>query len=607
MPSILIDELNEGPAVLHALCSICGQETIANAAWQQGDLLCSNCADVRDGSRFPWSRFIADPISLAGYPLRREGDGLRWPERVSRSWWAVEAWNRNRELPWTTGTWDGLRTPTWFREQLEKNGDSLPPDLHAELRSLWGFLWGIVRKHWFHKYKKESKTRFFFDDMRIRWDKEKELWRPASVVPSNRRFKGPLRDYARAYNGASCDNVTDGPIAWPKRHGIKGWIRNRNKPPAGQDIKLRFVTQHGPICNEKGEHVGSQVFTYRDVIKTKLHRDEILELEKGRHLKVKGNTGGWRPLRADEDFMPWAETDGSVDKRVMIEAPSVEYTLADTLAQTKTERQAEAFLVQAMQKERSDVTFDGEEFAFAEDDRTEYFPCQIEQRGRDRNKTDDERFEKQVKKDKKWHERTQPFAQAIIKSGVCEPSPETKPEDIVMRDGIKIDTSSTTWKHIVYEVALNKGDYDTKKELGGKHYESFRKKELEEYIMPEVPTTKLTREQAEDIAKGGVYAHIVLDRGRWFKLDMNRHSNYRAAIHEIWSKSIDEAFKKSKVPSRRTDLRTPESHPELAQAFKEVVFRYEKAFRPGNIYIMDGRTPTVVAIAEAAWEDRNAH
>jgi hypothetical protein len=534
-----------------APCSACGQETIASAPWQRGDILCSNCANK--GRRIPWPRYIADPISLAGYPLR--WDGLRWPERVSRSRWAVESWN-----------WKSQHPLRWDESRLQK---------------LW-------------------------DEERRRLDRVQRI-SPLSLCEHRGRVKGALADRARPYNPDFLD-IMGAPI-WPTRHGITGWMRSNKPGPSDQDIKLRFVTQHGPVYGMRREvggfddagktvyvdrykHVGSQVFTYRDVIKSKLHRDEVLELEKGRHLKVKGNTGGWRPLRADEDFMEWAAAEGTVDNREVV----------DTLNAAEKEQR---FYVEMQEDIRSGISWDGEEFQMAED--REYFPGQVFARGRDRNKTDEERFEMRVEKDKKWNEKTQPLAQAIIKSGVCDPTPNTKPEDIVTYNGIKIDKSSPTFKHIQYEVALNKGEYDTKKELAGKHYESFRKKELEERMKPEIPKTKFTPEQSEDLKNGGVYAHIVLDRGRWFKLDMTKHRTYQAAIHEIWSKSIDEAFKKAHVPSRRTDLRTPESDPELAQAFKEVAFRYNTAFRPENIYIMDGREPrTAVAITEVEWEDGNA-
>jgi len=57
---------------------------------------------------------------------------------------------------------------------------------------------------------------------------------------------------------------------------------------------------------------------------------------------------------------------------------------------------------------------------------------------------------------------------------------------------------------------------------------------------------------------------------------------------------------------RITDARTIQDNPALALAFKEVVVRFEEAFRPENLFVMDWRDSWVAAIAEVAWEENAA-
>ena len=510
------------------------------------------------------------------------------------------------------------KRPRWLREQLEKNGEAVPLHLLDLLRPQWGFLWGIVGKHWFHKYKVSKKTGSFFDLWlpELRQEHGKIVRGPHGavvhsyrVISGARRMRGELKDKGKLAidrvldRHSACDNVIDGKMARPWNHGTQSWIRSQTKPLPDQDTKLRFVTQHGPIYNKNGAQLGSQVYAYRDVIKTNLHRDEVKELEKSRELIVKGNTGGWRPLRANEDFVEWASKDGSVEDRVVTK----EFTPVSYVPQfeARSERELETLELGEMMSDKPDITFDGEALAFSDDERTEYIPCQIKSRRRGRNKTKDERIEDRAKKARKW-EKLRPIAQTIIESGGCSSADSKK--NTLEHNGMKVDPCSMTFRHIAYEHHVLNDNYDTKKELGGEHYETFRKKELEEYVVnnKEIPATKFSKEQIADIkANDGraVYAHIILDRGRWYKLDVDKLETYEAAIHEIWWKSIDEAFKKAGHRSRTKGSNA--ENPEQARIFKEVASRFEKAFRRENIYILDWRTPTVAAIAHASWENCN--
>jgi hypothetical protein len=226
--------------------------------------------------------------------------------------------------------------------------------------------------------------------------------------------------------------------------------------------------------------------------------------------------------------------------------------------------------------------------------------------GRGRNKTSDRRW----REDEAWKAERAKY-EAILEAGRGW-SPLNPPEDTrFLPSGVKYNLSNPVVKQILYEIDKHRLNFDSRKKLAaelGLKYETVRKKELEDINMKkEQPNTPFTAEQMKDFnARDGrvVYVHVEgLDRPRWFKLDMDRHETYRKAIDEIRWKSQDEAFKKAKVPSRRTDKRTFQDHPTLARAFKEVVVRYELAFRPENLYILDLRSPMVVAIAEEAWNE----
>src|SRR5262249_27981724 len=147
--------------------------------------------------------------------------------------------------------------------------------------------------------------------------------------------------------------------------------------------------------------------------KNTMHRDEVLELEKSRHLVVKGNTGGWRPLRADEDSMEWK-------KEPVFDEPETLSPQVEIASRFYDEGESP-----------TEMAWDGESFQLP-GDRPEFFACQIDTRGSwfitGRNKTDEELDAERAERARKWRE-TQPLSQAIIKSGVCNPTSQTKPED----------------------------------------------------------------------------------------------------------------------------------------------------------------------------------
>jgi hypothetical protein len=342
------------------------------------------------------------------------------------------------------------------------------------------------------------------------------------------------------------------------RHGITGWIFSHKPPASDQDIKLRFVN--------------------RDVVKAQLHRDEVLELEKGRHLKVKGNTGGWRPLRAQDNFYDWRREVMRREPRFVDEADSP-----------------------------TEMVWDGDAFTLV-DDKPEYFACQIKERGRGRDKTDEKRSE-----DREEFEVKRADFEAKLRAGEGWSPLDPREDDRVLPNGVKVNLSNELVKRMEYEIGLHWQDYKTKQSLAeelGLKYETVRRIEMEDINKKkERPTTQFTAEQIKDIATHDgrvVYVHVEgLDKPRWYKLDMQKHETYREAIEEVRWAAQDEAFKKAKVPSRRTDKRTPQDHAELARALKEVFVRYELAFRPVNLYILDLRSPTVRAFAQIAWEDEN--
>lgn len=231
----------------------------------------------------------------------------------------------------------------------------------------------------------------------------------------------------------------------------------------------------------------------------------------------------------------------------------------------------------------------------------------VYKRGRDRYKTDEEDFQ-----DREALEATRKKCEAILLAGEAW-SPLDPPEDTVVReDGVKYNRSNLKFKQLMWNINVATKNYDTQKELArelGLKYNTVRQGESEDINMNKtMPTTKFGRAQIEEMLEHDgrvVYVHVTLDRGRWYKLDMERHATYREAIEEVRWRAQDEALKKAGVPSRPTDRRTPESDPVLARAFKEVVVRFDEAFKPEHLYIADWRTPTVSAQAQIAWEEEN--
>ncbi|MCU1240585.1 MAG: hypothetical protein JWO71_1311 [Candidatus Acidoferrum typicum] len=225
-------------------------------------------------------------------------------------------------------------------------------------------------------------------------------------------------------------------------------------------------------------------------------------------------------------------------------------------------------------------------------------------RGRGRYKTDEEDFQER----EAWEKLRANF-EAILRAGKGW-SPLDPPGDTrVLSNGVKINLSNSVVKKIEYEVEMHRKNFDTRRDLAtelGVVYETERKRELREINMKkECPNTPFTAKQMKDFNERGgnvTYVHVTLSgRGWWHKLDMDRHATYREAIEEVRWRAQDEALKKAGVPSRSTDRRTPESDPALAHAFKEVVVRFNESFNPENIYILDLRSPTLIAIAEDEW------
>ena len=193
-------------------------------------------------------------------------------------------------------------------------------------------------------------------------------------------------------------------------------------------------------------------------------------------------------------------------------------------------------------------------------------------------------------------------------------SPLDPPEyTIVGPDGRKVNTKNKNFVQIAFDLNSLYKNHDGKKKLAkdlGLNLETARKKEIKVINKDKpFPTTPLPADDRLAALMGGdlsrkVYVHVTLDRGRWYPLDMDKHDTYAAAIEEVRWKSQGEAWRKAGVPSRRTDTRTIEDNPALARAFKEVVVRYEEAFNPKNLFILDLRSPTVAAFAEIEWEEQ---
>jgi len=94
-----------------------------------------------------------------------------------------------------------------------------------------------------------------------------------------------------------------------------------------------------------------------------------------------------------------------------------------------------------------------------------------------------------------------------------------------------------------------------------------------------------------------VYVHAVTDKPRWYRLDMDRFETYQEAIEEVKRRAVGEALKKTKM---WMNARAPKA--KHTRALKEVMIRWNDYFLMENIYVLDLRTPTVVAIAEEARE-----
>jgi hypothetical protein len=197
-------------------------------------------------------------------------------------------------------------------------------------------------------------------------------------------------------------------------------------------------------------------------------------------------------------------------------------------------------------------------------------------------------------------------------------SPLDPPEDTrVLPNGARFNLSNRVYKLIQIEIEKHHRNYDTMEELYaacGLNYETERKKELEDLNMQkQCPTTPFTQAQIEDLkAHDGrlAFVHVVMDKPRWYKLDMEKHDTYKDAIHEIFSKSFEEACRKAGIPilRRKVDPRTNEEAPEEALAFKKIAVRYAEYFEPENIYILDLRnlSPLAAALAESDEEENAA-
>jgi hypothetical protein len=193
-------------------------------------------------------------------------------------------------------------------------------------------------------------------------------------------------------------------------------------------------------------------------------------------------------------------------------------------------------------------------------------------------------------------------------------SPLDPPEDTrVLPNGAKVNRSNPTFKRIMVEIDKHHRNYDTleglHEELGLK-YETERKRELEDLNMAKkCPTTHFTKAQIEDLrANDGrlAFVHVVMDKPRWYRLDMDRHATYKDAINEVFSKSFEEACRVAKIPIYKrdtTDPRSNEEAPEAAFEFKKIAVRYSKYFHPDNIYILDLRNLSPLAAAFAEEED----
>lgn len=169
------------------------------------------------------------------------------------------------------------------------------------------------------------------------------------------------------------------------------------------------------------------------------------------------------------------------------------------------------------------------------------------------------------------------------------------PDQIVVNeDGTKYNRANPRFRWWMWEINRVTKNYNkNEKALAGEIgivYNTARQKEMEQTNMSkEMPNTKFTKKQIDEMlaADGRVaFVHVVLSgRGFWHKLDMNQFETYGAAIADVKQRSLNEALKQN-------DART----------LKEIVVKFNEAFAPENIYIIDWRSPTVAAIAEVEWE-----
>jgi hypothetical protein len=221
-------------------------------------------------------------------------------------------------------------------------------------------------------------------------------------------------------------------------------------------------------------------------------------------------------------------------------------------------------------------------------------------RGRDRDITDEE----QEQEDKEW-EADRAKYEAIVEAGRAWSPRDPRKDDRVLPSGVKYNLSNPTFKRIEYEIDEHWKNFDSRKKLAeelGINYETARKKELEDINMKkECPNTPFTAAQIADInANDGrvVYVHAVTDKPRWYRLDMDRFETYLEAIEEVKRRGKDKALKQSDMWN---NPRAPKA--KFNQALREVVSRWEEYFWKENIYVLDMRSPMVVAIAEEAWEE----
>jgi len=402
-------------------------------------------------------------------------------------------------------------------------------------------------------------------------------WHFQVTEQSNRRFKGPVKNAAKTWAypleryeiegenvptliNRGCVHVIphkiDGERINTTRHGTTGWIRSQRKPSLNQETHIR-----------RGKELKN------------LHSDEKLQTDKDRRLKVKGNTGGWRPLRAEDDFYDWRPHEDQ--RQAQMRRESGFRTTFDE-ADSSTE-----------------MVWDGDDFTLV-DDKPEYFACQIDERGRGRNKTDEELLESR----EEFEVKRADF-EAKLRAGEGWSPLDPREDDRVLPNGVKVNLSNELVKRMDYEIRLHWQDYKTKQSLAeelGLKYETVRRIEMEDINKKkERPTTQFTAEQIRDIAAHDgrvVYVHAVTDRPRWYHLDMERFETYQEAIEAVKRKGKDKALKQSPMWNNE---RAPKD--KFNQALKEVVARWDEYFWKENIFILDLRSPMVVAIAEEAWDE----